>query len=48
VAPWIIELIKRASPFPAPQKMGSVRYVDVWLVDKGGQFQLDTLTEGQK
>jgi len=48
VAPWIIELIKRASPFPAPQKMGSVRYVDVWLVDKGGQFQLDTLTEGQR
>ena len=25
-----------------------VRYLDIWLVDKSGLFQLDTLTEGQK
>lgn len=48
VAPWVVEMIRRAGPFPAPQKMGTVRYVDIWLVDKGGQFQLDTLTEGQR
>ena len=24
-----------------------VAYIDTWLWDKSGQFQLDTLTEGQ-
>jgi protein TonB len=41
------ELIRRASPLPAPVRLGPVRYVDTWLVDKSGRFQLDTLTEGQ-
>jgi hypothetical protein len=41
-------MIKKASPFPAPARMGSVRYTDIWLVDKSGRFQLDTLTEGQR
>jgi len=27
--------------------MGGTRYTDIWLVDKSGRFQLDTLTEGQ-
>lgn len=49
VAPWVVALIKRVSPFPAPLKLGaSVHYTDIWLVDKSGLFQLDTLTEGQK
>jgi periplasmic protein TonB len=50
VAPWVVNLIKRAGPFPAPTKLGAdnVRYVDTWLVDKSGFFQLDTLTEGQR
>ena len=49
VAPWVVALIKRISPFPAPAKIaGGVRYTDIWLVDKSGLFQLDTLTEGQK
>jgi periplasmic protein TonB len=48
VSPWAVEMIKQASPFPAPAKMGSVRYTDIWLVDKSGRFQLDTLTEGQR
>lgn len=48
VAPWAVNMIKAASPFPAPAKMGSVRYTDIWLVDKSGRFQLDTLTEGQR
>lgn len=48
VEPWAVNMIKAASPFPAPSKMGSVRYTDIWLVDKSGRFQLDTLTEGQR
>lgn len=39
--------VKAASPFPAPARMGRVTYTDTWLWDKSGQFQLDTLTEGQ-
>lgn len=41
------EMIMAASPLPAPQRMGGTRYTDIWLVDKSGRFQLDTLTEGQ-
>jgi protein TonB len=47
VAPWIIQMIRKAGPFPAPAKLGKATYVDIWLVHKGGNFQLDTLTEGQ-
>lgn len=38
----------RASPYPAPARMGRVTYTDTWLWDKSGNFQLDTLTEGQR
>jgi hypothetical protein len=48
VAPWAVDMIKNASPFPMPAKMGTVKYTDIWLVDKSGRFQLDTLTEGQR
>jgi len=49
VGPWAVEMIKNASPFPAPPaEMGSVKYTEIWLVDKSGRFQLDTLSEGQK
>ena len=41
------QMIRSASPLPAPQRMGGTRYTDIWLVDKSGRFQLDTLTEGQ-
>lgn len=41
------KLIHAASPLPAPRRMGGTRYFEVWLVDKSGRFQLDTLTEGQ-
>jgi len=27
--------------------MKRVRYVETWLVDRSGQFQVRTLTEGQ-
>jgi len=48
VAPWVVQLIKRAGPFPAPAKMGTVTVGEIWLVDKSGNFQVDTLTEGQR
>lgn len=48
VAPWAVDMIKAAAPFPAPAKMGSAKYTEIWLVDKSGRFQLDSLTEGQR
>ena len=51
VAPWVVAMIRRAGPFPAPAQLtttSTVRYFDVWLVDKSGLFQIDTLTEGQR
>lgn len=42
-------LIRSAAPFPAPARMGGkVVYTDIWLWEKSGKFQLDTLTEGQR
>jgi len=40
------EMISKVS-LPAPTRMGGTKYLDIWLVDKSGRFQLDTLTEGQ-
>lgn len=48
VSPWVLQMIRQASPFPKPARMGRVKYFDVWLVDRSGKFQLDTLTEGQR
>lgn len=47
VGPWVVAMIRRAGPFPPPAKMGKATYTDIWLVHKSGNFQLDTLTEGQ-
>lgn len=47
VGPWIVQMIRKAGPFPQPTRLGKATYVEVWLVHKGGNFQLDTLTEGQ-
>jgi len=50
-APEVVAEIERtvyaAAPFPPPSRLGRVTYTDTWLWDKSGQFQLDTLTEGQ-
>ncbi|TAM42690.1 MAG: hypothetical protein EPN61_09260 [Burkholderiaceae bacterium] len=43
----ILHIVRQAAPFPIPQRLGQVTYTDVWLWDKSGRFQLDTLTEGQ-
>ncbi len=39
--------IRQAAPFPPPAGPDKVAYIDTWLWDKSGKFQLDTLTEGQ-
>jgi hypothetical protein len=43
----IEQMVRAAAPFPPPQNLAKVTYTDVWLWDKSGRFQLDTLTEGQ-
>jgi hypothetical protein len=40
-------MIRRASPLPPPARIGGVKFVEVWLVDKSGRFQVHSLTEGQ-
>ena len=47
VGPWVMAMIRKAGPFPPPAKLGKTVYTDIWLVHKSGNFQLDTLTEGQ-
>ena len=41
--------VKAAAPFPAPPRMSmkSAVYVDTWLWDASGRFQLHTLSQGQ-
>ncbi|HEY2925471.1 hypothetical protein [Piscinibacter sp.] len=41
-------MIHKASPLPAPSRMGGAKFTEIWLVDKSGRFQLDALTEGQR
>lgn len=48
VPPMIAELVKASSPLPSPGKLGGHTYVDTWLWDKSGNFQLDSLTLGQR
>jgi protein TonB len=43
----IVRTVRAAAPYPVPTRMGRVTYSDIWLWDKSGKFQLDTLTEGQ-
>ncbi len=50
VAPWVIAMIRRAAPFPAPTKLpgGTVKFTETFFVDKSGLFQTHSLTEGQR
>ena len=43
----VVAMIHKASPFPEPRQLGATRFMEVWMVDRGGKFQLHTLTEGQ-
>lgn len=40
--------VRAAAPYPVPHRLGRVTYTDTWLWHESGQFQLDTLTEGQR
>ncbi len=50
VAPWVLAMIRRAAPFPAPARFpeGKLRFKETFFVDKSGLFQAYTLTEGQR
>jgi periplasmic protein TonB len=50
VAPWVMAMIKRASPYPAPARFpgGTLKFTETFFVDKSGQFQTFSLTEGQR
>ena len=43
----VIAMVRKASPFPEPRKLGATKFLETWMVDRGGQFQVHTLTEGQ-
>jgi TonB family protein len=43
----VVGMINSASPFPAPGNAAGTRFIEVWLVDRSGRFQLHALTEGQ-
>ena len=50
VAPWVMALIQRAGPFPAPARMAGkgVKVIETFFVDKAGLFQTLSLSEGQQ
>jgi hypothetical protein len=50
VEPWVLAMVRRASPFPAPAGFpgGTLRFTETFFVDKSGLFQTFTLTEGQR
>jgi hypothetical protein len=39
--------VRQAAPFPAPVRLGHASYIETWLWDASGSFQLHTLSEGQ-
>lgn len=39
--------VRKAAPFPAPVRLGQASYIETWLWDASGSFQLHTLSEGQ-
>ena len=43
----VVAMVHKASPFPEPRKLGGTKFMETWMVDRGGQFQIHTLTEGQ-
>lgn len=49
VGPWVVALLRKVGQFPAPTRLAkATTYKEIWLVDKTGKFQVDTLTEGQR
>jgi hypothetical protein len=50
VEPWVLAVLRRAIPFPAPANLpgGVVRFVETFFVDRSGLFQTHSLSEGQQ
>ncbi|MBL8343033.1 MAG: hypothetical protein JNL30_16320 [Rubrivivax sp.] len=50
VEPWVLAVLRRAAPFPAPLRLpgGTARFVETFFVDRSGLFQTLSLTEGQR
>jgi len=50
VEPWVLAVLRRAIPFPAPANLpgGVVRFVETFFVDRSGLFQIHSLSEGQQ
>jgi periplasmic protein TonB len=48
VGPWVVALLRQMAQLPAPARLERATYKEIWLVDKSGKFQVDTLTEGQR
>jgi periplasmic protein TonB len=48
VGPWVMALLRRVGQLPAPSLLGPLTYTEIWLIDKSGRFQVDSLTEGQR
>jgi periplasmic protein TonB len=52
VAPWVLAMIRRAAPYPAPTKLAqpgaTTKFLETWFVDRSGLFQVMSLTEGQR
>ena len=50
VEPWVVAVLRRAMPFPAPVNLpgGVVRLVETYFVDRSGLFQTHSLSEGQQ
>lgn len=44
-AAQVREMIRQASPLPAPVRMGGTRYREIWRLDEQGRFQLETLSD---
>ena len=50
IEPWLLALIRRAAPFPAPLNLPgkTVRFVETFFVDRSGLFQTRSLIEARK
>ncbi|MBN8487703.1 MAG: hypothetical protein J0M20_08280 [Burkholderiales bacterium] len=48
VGPWVVGLIRRLERLPVPGQLRGHTWTEVWLVDRSGRFQADSLSEGQR
>jgi periplasmic protein TonB len=48
VGPWVVAMIRRLDRLPVPGQLRGHTWTEVWLVDRSGRFQTDSLSEGQR